>query len=140
MPVSAPSPESPRTSPSQDSSRGPHTCPPLPLAPSIPFPKGRKFYYHVTMPTLPSPRSELRAVRWAGVSGFSGVQSHQSQASGVGAESSVTSRPGLLGAEGQRGQPCRARRGPLAPPELSSQRRAKATDGGVRGPPVSGSL
>lgn len=107
-----PLPRVPQDIPSQDSSRGPHTCLPLPLAPSIPFPKGRKFYYHVTMPTLPSPRSELRAVRWAGVSGFSGIQSHQSPASGVGAESSVTSRPGLLGAEGQRGQPCRARRGP----------------------------
>ena len=134
----------PQDIPSQDSSLGPHTRLPQPSAPSVPFPKGRKFYHHVTMPTLPSPRSELRAVRWAGVSGFSGVQSHQSQASRVGAESSVTSRPGLLGAEGQHGQPCRARRGPLAPPELSSQRRAKAADGGVRGPPrppfLSGSL
>ena len=130
----------PQDIPSQDSSHGPHTRLPQPSAPSVPFPKGRKFYHHVTMPTLPSPRSELRAVRWAGVSGFSGVQSHQSQASRVGAESSVTSRPGLLGAEGQHGQPCRARRGPLAPPELSSQRRAKAADGGVRGPPPPVSL
>lgn len=121
--------------PSWDSSRGPHTHLPPPSAPSVPVPKGCKFYCHATVPTLPSPSSELRAVGSAGVSGFSGVQSHSSQASGEGAGSSVTSRPSLLGAEGQHGRPCRARRGPQAPPELSGQRRAKATDGGVRGPP-----
>ena len=128
-------PRGPQDIPSWDSSRGPHTHLPPPSAPSVPVPKGCKFHRRTTVPTLPSPRSELRALGWAVVSGFSGVQSHSSQASGEGAGSSVTSRPGLLGAEGQHGRPCRARRGPQAPPELSGQRGAKATGGGVRGPP-----
>ena len=79
-----PLPRVPQDIPSQDSSRGPHTCLPLPLA-----------------PTLPSPRSELKAVRWAGVSGFSGIQSHQSPASGVGAEAGVVKANLVVGGKQQ---------------------------------------
>lgn len=127
----------PQDIPSQDSSRGPHPCLPPPSAPSGPFPKGREFYHHVPVPTLPSPRSELRAVRWAGVSGFSGVQSHQLPGQQGGGRILPDKPPWPPGGRRPARVALQGEERPPAPPELSDQRRAKAADGGIRGPPIS---